>query len=292
MGVQQSDGLNWDEDGKFTTGEYGDDGDGNDKWVLWIRAADGGVIPLGAIDDAAEVNPAASATVVALLKGLLSKNSITALGLLKAEDAAAASGDAGVMALAIRRDAPTSDAAAGDYHALHVDALGRLRIVGTFAEDVAHASGDYGNFILGVANTARAAFSANGDYTPIATGLAGETLIAPVPEANTSWALSNSDSAALEASRVIKASAGKLYKLRVTNTLGSVQYIQLFNAAAVPADTTVPNVVASVAAGGVLEMDFTQYGRMFSTGICVSNSSTPAAKTIGAADCLFSAQYL
>jgi len=292
MGTQQSDGLNWDIDGKFTTGEYGDDGDGNDKWVLWIRAADGGVVPLGAIDDAAEVNPAASATVVALLKGLLSKNSITALGLLKAEDAAAASGDAGVMMLAIRRDTPTSDAALGDYHALHVDALGRLRVVGTHPEDGVHTSGDYGNFVLGVGNTGRTALAANGDYTPLATGLAGEQFHAMVPEANSSWALSNSDSTALEASRVIKSSAGKLYKLRIVNTLGSAQYVHLFNSTTVPADATVPIVVGYVAAGAVLEMDFTQYGRLFSTGIAVSNSSTPAAKTIGAADCLFSAQYL
>lgn len=53
----------------------------------------------------------------------------TAADLGKAEDAAAGSGDTGVFVLAVRRDSATSGAAAGDYHELQVDSLGRLRTI-------------------------------------------------------------------------------------------------------------------------------------------------------------------
>src|SRR5678815_1597263 len=46
----------------------------------------------------------------------------------KAEDAVAASGDTGVMALAVRKDTAGADAADGDYVALHVDSSGRLQV--------------------------------------------------------------------------------------------------------------------------------------------------------------------
>jgi hypothetical protein len=58
--------------------------------------------------------------------------SATHLG--KAEDAAAASGDTGMFVLAVRRDAATSGAAAGDYHELQVDASGYLRTVDKLSE--------------------------------------------------------------------------------------------------------------------------------------------------------------
>lgn len=46
----------------------------------------------------------------------------------KAEDAVHASGDVGVMALAVRKDTAAGLAADGDYHVLEVDASGRLHV--------------------------------------------------------------------------------------------------------------------------------------------------------------------
>lgn len=51
-----------------------------------------------------------------------------AANLGKAEDAVAGSGDVGVMALVVRRDADAADGADGDYVALHTDAVGRLKV--------------------------------------------------------------------------------------------------------------------------------------------------------------------
>jgi hypothetical protein len=99
-------------------------------------------------------------------------------------------------------------------------------------------------------------------------------------------------STALEASHVIKASAGRLFQLTGVNTKTSAQYIQVFNSTTVPADTTAPVLLAYVPAGATFSWDFGDVGRYFSTGIAVSNSSTAATKTIGSADCWFNAEYL
>lgn len=97
----------------------------------------------------------------------------TATALGKAEDAVAASGDVGVMALAVRRDTAVSDGAAGDYTPLHVDALGNLWIAGSQIEDVAAASGDRGAFVLAVRRDAPTSGAAAGDYHEIQVDATG-----------------------------------------------------------------------------------------------------------------------
>ncbi len=88
----------------------------------------------------------------------------TATSLGKAEDAVAASGDTGVFMLAVRRDTPTSGAAAGDYHEVEVDALGRLWVTGTQLEDAAATTGDAGHFVLAVRRDTPTSGAAAGDY--------------------------------------------------------------------------------------------------------------------------------
>lgn len=113
-----------------------------------------------------------------------------------------------------------------------------------------------------------------------------------IPQSGSTNANSSVASTALEASHVIKASAGRLFQLTGVNTSASAQYIQVFNSATVPADTTVPVLLAYVPGGANFSWDFGDIGRYFSTGIAVSNSSTAATKTIGSANCWFNAEYL
>jgi hypothetical protein len=132
-----------------------------------------------------------------------------ATNLGKAEDAVHASGDVGVMALAVRNDAATALAANGDYIPITTDSTGKVYttavvtsvIPGTAAtslgkaEDAAHASGDTGVMALAVRQDTLAALSANGDYIPLTTDSLGRLNVrALIVESFTVLALSFSTS--------------------------------------------------------------------------------------------------
>lgn len=108
----------------------------------------------------------------------------TSLG--KAEDAAAASGDTGVMLLGVRADTAAATAANGDYVPLLTDGSGRLWAnVNTLspgtaaanlgkAEDGAHTSADTGVAVLAVRrDTAAVGSDADGDYSTLNVDSAG-----------------------------------------------------------------------------------------------------------------------
>lgn len=117
--------LNEDQNGVKTSSQYADRGDGTPDWYMFSRVADGGNATEGAKADAAVTDPASSGSIVALLKGILGFVRNSATGLLKSEDAAHSSGDAGVMALAVRNDSLASRVGTdGDYTPLAVDAAG------------------------------------------------------------------------------------------------------------------------------------------------------------------------
>lgn len=108
---------------------------------------------------------------------------------------------------------------------------------------------------------------------------------------NTPVASSLSASTAYETNRVVKASAGRLFVVNGYNSLGSAQFIQVHNAASLPADTAVPVCVITVAASSNFSIDFGPLGIPLSTGIVLCNSTTGPTKTIGAANCYFTVSY-
>ena len=95
-------------------------------------------------------------------------------------------------------------------------------------------------------------------------------------------------STAYEASHVLKNAAGTLLSVAGYNS-GPQQFIQLFNSTTVPANTAVPVAVFTVPATSNFSYDVPVTGIPFTTGIAVSNSSTGPTKTIGSADCYFTA---
>jgi hypothetical protein len=99
------------------------------------------------------------------------------------------------------------------------------------------------------------------------------------------------NSAAYEASHVLKASAGTLTYLSGYNS-GPEQGILLFDSATVPADTAVPIKVIRVAAQSNFNVEIPVSGLPFATGLAVANSSTYPTKTIASADCYFTAVVL
>jgi hypothetical protein len=112
-----------------------------------------------------------------------------------------------------------------------------------------------------------------------------------VPSA-TGGSLTNDNAGALAASRVIKAAAGKAFRVSMLNTNVAARFLQLFDANALPADATVPLISIPVGIGAFVQVDFGIYGRAFANGFVVCNSTTAATKTIGAADSLFDASFV
>ena len=110
-----------------------------------------------------------------------------------------------------------------------------------------------------------------------------------VPGATATYASDWGDSTADEASHVVKASAGVLYGF--SGHSSTAQYIQIHDAATLPADTAVPEIVIYVEAGANFAWDSGKFGKYFGTGIVITNSSTRPLKTIGAADCWFNVSF-
>lgn len=142
--------------------------------------------------------------------------------------------------------------------------------------------------------TAQFRVSANGAVT----GTAVCTVRSSIGELNTVNAISTAvvtslaNSVALATNLVIKASAGRLYNVQGYNSRTSSQFIQVHNAASLPADTAVPVATFIVPATSNFSLDFGALGIPLSTGIVLCNSSTAATKTIGSADIFATAAFV
>ena len=88
----------------------------------------GTVTATGPITDAQLRAAAVPVSAASLPLPLGAATEATLAGAIKAEDAVHASGDNGIMALAVRQDAETPMAADGDYHPLTTNAVGRLKV--------------------------------------------------------------------------------------------------------------------------------------------------------------------
>lgn len=91
---------------------------------------------------------------------------------------------------------------------------------------------------------------------------------------------------------ICKSSAGQLVGATIFNSKSSPQFIQFHDAAALPADGAVPELIVQIPASGTYTLYFGSVGRKFTNGIVVTNSSTGPTKTIGSTDCWFDIQYL
>lgn len=121
-------------------------------------------------------------------EGLVKESNL--VDLKKLEDDAHASGDAGIMALAVRNDADAAlTSADGDYSPIAVDSAGRLKVIAdldvdfdyVYAEDSAASSGDQLAAVAAVRqDTLASSVSADGDYGTLKLNADGALWTAPV----------------------------------------------------------------------------------------------------------------
>lgn len=246
-----------------------------------VTIADGDFETFGAMADAAATTDVGTFTFMSLFKRLLQK--------ITTQLPAALTGS-GNLKTAVQEALPAGTNNIGDVDVL---SLPVVQVQG----DVAHDAVDSGNPVeIGgyAADTAPAAVTL-GDrvrawFTRVgalatfnAYGLNRiDDSIAVYPPGTATRV----DSAALEASRVLKAAPGVLLSLHVLNTNAAVRYIQVFDSATVPADATVPDLVIAVQATSSKEV---RLEVPFTVGISIATSSTAGTKTLAAAEAFFCA---
>lgn len=100
----------------------------------------------------------------------------------------------------------------------------------------------------------------------------------------------NSQSSALENARRVLSGHGILYGFTAYSSKGVAQFVLVFDTNDVPANGATTGLVFNIAATSNVGVNWVP-GRVFRRGCVLVNSSTAPALTIGAADCLFDAQY-
>lgn len=257
------------------------------------------------VEIAAGTNNIGDVDVLSLVPGTGASN----LG--KAVDSAAGSTDTGVLAVVVRDDALTAlSPADGDYTQLRVDATGRLWGSVTIDAALPAGSNTIGAVTLaaaqtlanvttvGTVNTVTNLAQLGGQAIAMGTGVrtAGtqRVTIATDDALNVSFtpaAKTNNTTSAYASSLLIKGSAGTLFMVNGFNSATADQFIQIHDATDVPANGSAPKLTFFAPAESNFYFDFGIYGRAFTTGIVICNSSTGATKTIGSANCWFDAQY-
>ena len=177
---------------------------------------------------------------------------------------------------AIRTNANTIETTTGNLSAqpvygweLSVNALRRVRVRAT-----ARSSGTQSwRFVQGTYAT---------EPIPGAQVSATQPVSGTVTITNPTGTTYNVVTAASTNSAVVKATAGMLYEITISNPTATAAYVKLYNKATAPTvGTDVPVLTQAVAAGATVALNFGQVGKRFATGIGIACTAAAAASDTG-----------
>ena len=177
---------------------------------------------------------------------------------------------------AIRTNANTIETTTGNLSAqpvygweMSVNALKRVRVRAT-----ARTSGTQSwRFVQGTYAT---------EPIPGAQVSATQPVSGTVTITNPTGTTYNVVTAASTNSAVVKATAGMLYEITISNPTATAAYVKLYNKATAPTvGTDVPVLTQAVAAGATVALNFGQVGKRFATGIGIACTAAAAASDTG-----------
>ncbi len=177
---------------------------------------------------------------------------------------------------AVRSNANTIELTTGILNAqpaysweLSVNALKRIRVRAT-----ARASGTQSwRFVQGTYAT---------EPIPAAQISGTQPVSGTVTVTNPAGTTYNVVTAASTNSAVVKATAGTLYEITISNPTATAAYVKLYSKTTAPTvGTDVPVLTQAVAAGATVALTFGQVGKRFATGIGIACTAAAAASDTG-----------
>lgn len=208
------------------------------------------------------------------------EGSKTTVPVANSEDAAHASGDAGIMALAVRNDtAGALSGTDGDYTPLQTDSAGNVRVAIAAATNSATRIDDaaftpathYAAVIAGISTTDSVD---SGDAGAIRMTTDRKLFVTPVPNAEEGCSIYKSLDLD-ESEEQVKATAGVVYGFIWGNRATAIRYLKFYNdtAANVIVGTTVPDITIALpanASDAVAGVAMLPVGIKFSTAITIA----------------------
>lgn len=221
----------------------------------------------------------------------------------KAEDSAAASGDTGVMSLAVANENFTLlSGSALDYTPISVGRTGTVFVMADFRayqsatdtangilkkEDDAHASADVGvASLVRRIDTLATSAGTTGDYAVINQNVNGALYVQEVGGPANGGSLYNKISTANNNSTNIKNSAAQVYSVAACNINAAVRWLKIYNSASAPTcGTDTPVMRFAIPVNNCINATFpTGAGLGSGLGICIVTGATDADNTATAAN--------
>jgi hypothetical protein len=165
--------------------------------------------------------------------------------------------------------------------------------VGGIQDHAAAISGNRPVLIGGFASSTAPTAVANGQMARMWLTSNGAVNIAHVPMDTQAYAPLNTTTTAYVNNLTVKGTSGTLYMVTGYSSRTSAQFIQIHDAASDTALATATiRVIFNVPPQSNFSFDLGPYGRFFTNGIKICNSTVGPTYTAGSADCWFDCQYV